>query len=68
MFTHRAGESRSEARGNISFEGLVGPENTSYERPGGGGGGGGGGRGPTWDWPNTTVYTSVVVVVYMMYV
>ena len=29
----RAGESRSEARGNISFEGPIGPENTS----GGGG-------------------------------
>ena len=37
--TSRAGESRSEARGNISFEGPIGPENTS----GGGGGGGGGG-------------------------
>ena len=34
----RAGESRSEARGNISFGGPVGPENTSE---GGGGGGGG---------------------------
>ena len=34
---HRAGESRSEARGNISFEGPIGPDNTS----GGGGGGGG---------------------------
>ena len=32
----RAGESRSEARGSISFEGPIGPENTS--------GGGGGGR------------------------
>ena len=32
----RAGESCSEARGNISFEGPIGPENTS----GGGGGGG----------------------------
>ena len=31
----RAGESYSEARGNISFEGPIGPENTS----GGGGGG-----------------------------
>ena len=31
----RAGESGSEARGNISFEGPIGPENTS----GGGGGG-----------------------------
>ena len=30
------GESRSEARGNISFESPIGPENTS----GGGGGGG----------------------------
>ena len=36
IHTHRAGESRSEARGNISFEGPIGPENTS----GGGGGGG----------------------------
>ena len=36
----RAGESCSEARGNISFGGPVGPENTSE---GGGGGGGGGG-------------------------
>ena len=31
----RAGESRSEARGNISFEGPIGSENTS--RGGGGG-------------------------------
>ena len=36
----RAGESCSEPRGNISFGGPVGPENTSK---GGGGGGGGGG-------------------------
>ena len=27
----RPGESRSEARGNISFEGPIGPENTSGE-------------------------------------
>ena len=39
MYTVRAGESRGEARGNISFGGHVGPDNTS----GGGGGGGGGG-------------------------
>ena len=39
----RAGESCSEARGNISFGGPVGPENTSE---GGGGGGGGGGFTP----------------------
>ena len=39
----RAGESRSEARGNISFGGPVSPENTSE---GGGGGGGGGGGYP----------------------
>ena len=31
----RAGESRSEARGNISFEGPIGPENTSGEGGGG---------------------------------
>ena len=37
-----AGESRSEARGNISFEGPIGPENTSGGTGGGGGGGGGG--------------------------
>ena len=29
----RAGESRSEARGNISFEGPIGPENTSRRGP-----------------------------------
>ena len=34
--THRAGVSRSEARGNISFEGPIGPKNTSA---GGGRGG-----------------------------
>ena len=38
----RAGESCSEARGNISFGGPVGPENTSEGGLGGGGGGGGG--------------------------
>ena len=37
-----AGESRSEARGNISFRGPVGPGNTS------GRGGGGGGGGVVW--------------------
>ena len=39
----RAGESRGEARSNISFGGPVGPENTSGGRDWGGGGGGGGG-------------------------
>ena len=34
----RAGESCSEARGNISFGGPVGPENTSKGWGGGGGG------------------------------
>ena len=33
----RAGESCSEARGNISFGGPVGPENTSAGGVGGGG-------------------------------
>ena len=40
----RAGESRSEARGNISFGGPIGSENTS-----GGGGGGGGGAGGKYE-------------------
>ena len=49
MDTNRAGVSRSEARGNISLEGPIGPENTS-------------GGIPLEIWPNTSFYTSVVDV------